>query len=485
MKKKTLLSFILALTVAVGAIGTPLSVMAAGEKESPENMPLHVNGKTYICKTLNVTYDNNAYVSIRDIAYALSGSDKQFDVSVGNEVRIETGVPYVGRGCENTSFDEEVMEPDFNYKFNLKTTPMFIDNREIKRYILVGSVFDGVYDCFISVPDLAITLDCDMKIENDELYIETGKEFKVDPEALMDDEFFMATKSCLLGDVTTGKIIYEYDGDETVLIASTSKLMTYLLVMDAVSEGKIGMNDEVIISREVSKLSYGEDGVIELEEGLETNVPELLKGMLLASSNECAKALAEHVAGSEEAFVKMMNDKAKSLGLSESTRFYNSNGLPTYTDEAVASKRQNRSTAEDMYKLVKYILAVYPQVTDITSLKEASLPSMEFVAKNTNPLLYNVDGAVGLKTGTTNGAMCCLITAKKVDCSDGEHMLVSLVFGSESYVIRGLTSELLLDYGTDYLRDNVTETSKDSTVPTNAEDLVKNVIKVAEKINKE
>lgn len=457
-------------------------VYAQGEQEAPENGRLHVNGKTYTVKLLNVTYTNNTYVSLRDMASALSGTDKQFDVSVSkSEIIINTGIPYGARGGENEPFDEEVMEADFTYNFNLKTTPMFMDDVELKRFTLVGSVTDGVYDCFINVPELAMMLDTKMTFDNDELYVDTSEEFSVNMDELEEDEFFMASRSCLLADATTGEILYEYEPDRTVLIASTSKLMTYLLVMDAISEGKIGMYDTVYISDAVSRLSYGEDGVVRLDTDLETNVNELIKGMLLASSNECAMALAEYVAGTEAEFVKLMNAKAESLGLSESTRFYNSNGLPTYTDDVVTAKVQNRSTANDMFTLVKYLLAVYPQVTEITSMKEASLPSMGFLARNTNPLLYNVKGTIGLKTGTTNGAMCCLISAKNVTCGDGDHILVSLVFGAESNVLRSFVSEILLDYGTDVLTKGRTYAPKDPAKPQTAEELVQAVLKTADR----
>ncbi|MBO4808669.1 MAG: hypothetical protein J5537_06460, partial [Lachnospiraceae bacterium] len=206
-------------------------VFAQGEQEAPENGHLHVNGKTYAVKLLNVTYTNNTYVSLRDMAAALSGTEKQFDVSVSkSEIIINTGGPYGARGGENEPFDDEAMEADFTYNFNLKTTPMFMDDVELKRYTLVGSVTEGVYDCFINVPELALMLDTKMTFDNDELYVDTSEEFSVNMAELEEDEFFMASRSCLLADATTGEILYEYDPDRTVLIASTSKLMTYLLV---------------------------------------------------------------------------------------------------------------------------------------------------------------------------------------------------------------------------------------------------------------
>lgn len=478
--RKVLIPFILTCLI-IGLLFPSLNVCASGEKEIPENGTVHVDGGNKLVKILNVTYDNNTYVSLRDMASAMNGTPKQFDVSVSSkDIIIKTGTPYGARGGENEPFDEEDLAFDSYYRFNLKTNDMTIDGREVKRYTLLGSVFDGVYDCFINVSELALELNVKMWFDNNELYVDTSSDFEVDPYALEENEFFRATKSALVGDATTGDILFESSGDDTVLIASTSKLMTYLCIMDAISEGRMGANDELVISEGVSKLSYGEDGVIRLEPGQVTNVPEVMRGMLLSSSNECARALAEHAYGNESAFVEVMNAKAKSIGMSENTKFYNANGLPFYTDDAVPSKVQNRSSAEDMFKLVKYILAVYPQISDITSLKEASLPTLDTLAKNTNPLLYNVPGTFGLKTGTTNGAMCCLITAANISCDDGNHTIVSMVFGSESYVIRGLTSELLLEYGKRVVTDKFEgATKKDETIPSNAEELIQAILKMA------
>ena len=137
---------------------------------------------------------------------------------------------------------------------------------------------------------------------------------------------------------------------------------------------------------------------------------DLLFGALLPSSNECALCLAETVAGSEETFVQRMNQKALDLGLSQ-TFFYNCHGLPSYTEDSIPAKRQNRMSAEDMFRLVSYLLKVYPQITDITSLENATLQSLNLEVRNTNPLLHNLPEVTGLKTGTTNKAGACLVTS--------------------------------------------------------------------------
>lgn len=126
------------------------------------------------------------------------------------------------------------------------------------------------------------------------------------------------------------------------------------------------------------------DGVVPLKAGEQITVRELLVGALLPSSNECALCLAEAIEGSEEAFVWRMNEKAQELGLSQAV-FFNCNGSPVYTQDMIPAKLQNSMSAGDMFRLVSYLLKVYPQITDITSMKEATLESLDLEVKNTNP----------------------------------------------------------------------------------------------------
>ena len=189
-----------------------------------------------------------------------------------------------------------------------------------------------------------------------------------------------------------------------------------------------------------------------MQAGVDSNVTDLLYGMLLPSSNESALSLAIHTAGSEEAFVKRMNQKAAELGLSEAV-FYNCHGLPLYTDNLPATKIQNRMTASDMFKLIIYLLKTYPDITNITSTQTADLESLNITVNNTNPLLYNVPGVVGLKTGTTDMSGDCLVTAMEADNAEGEtHRLIVIEIGAEDNTIRTTISEELVRYALQRLR---------------------------------
>lgn len=212
---------------------------------------------------------------------------------------------------------------------------------------------------------------------------------------------------------------------------------------------------------------------------------DLLYGTLLPSSNECALCLAERIAGSEEAFVQRMNEKARELGLSQAV-FFNSNGLPVYTDDPIPAKRQNRMSAEDMFRLVSYLLKVYPQVTDITSLQKATLASLNREVSNTNPLLRNLPGVTGLKTGTTNKAGACLVTSLTADDGMTEHDLVVVVLGTEDSAERGRVSALLARYALQVFSEGAAGTEEGSaglsgSLPIQAEAAVDWILRTARK----
>ena len=137
--------------------------------------------------------------------------------------------------------------------------------------------------------------------------------------------------------------------------------------------------------------------------------------------------------------------KRKELGLSQAV-FFNSHGLPSYSGDSISAKRQNRMSAEDMFRLAAYLLEVYPQVTGITSMKEARLASLDLEVRNSNPLLYNMPGVTGLKTGTTNKAGACLVTSLSADDGTMLHDLIVVVLGTEDSMERGRVSGLLARY---------------------------------------
>ncbi len=393
-------------------------------------------------KTMDYSYDRNTYLSLRDIAVLLNGTGKSFSLEITkNAVALNPGNFYMPVGGENVPW-ESSENPDIT----LRRNEFKVSGQTVYYYTLITALPSGSYDCFMMAADLAMILDMNVTSPaSGMLQIDTQIPFSISPDALEAAGYFYGVNSVLAGDAATGEIYYAYQADMAYPIASTSKLMTCLLTMDAISSGQLALEQQVTVSDAAIALSASSDGVIPLEPGQQLTVQELLVGALLPSSNECALSLAETVAGSEDAFVMMMNQKAAELGLSQAV-FYNSNGLPSYTGDAIPSKRQNRMSAQDMFQLVSYLLKVYPQITDITSMQSATLPSLDLEVRNTNPLLRNLPEATGLKTGTTNKSGACLITSLTADNGTTEHDLVVIVLGTEDSIERGRVSALLARY---------------------------------------
>lgn len=438
------------------------------------------NGAAYTVKTLDYSYSHNTYLSLRDLAVVLNGTDKSFSLEIAkNSVSLSPGGVYTPVGVENTSW-EDSGNPDIS----LRRNEFKVDGQEVRYYTLMMTLPSGHYDCFMMAADLAMILDVDITTSDAGfLQIDTQNPFNISPVDLERDGYFYGVNSVLAGDATTGEIYYQYQSDTPYPIASTSKLMTCLLTMDAISEGRLSLDESVTISDAVQTLAVSDDGVIPLKAGEEITVHELLLGALLPSSNECALCLAESIAGSEEAFVQMMNQKALDLGLSHAV-FFNSNGLPTFTEGSIPSKRQNRMSADDMFRLVSYLLKVYPQITEITSLESATLQSLDMEIKNTNPLLKNLPGVTGLKTGTTNKSGACLVTSLAANDGTMEHDLVVIVLGTEDSIERGRVSGLLARYALQVFNTGIenAETGEVSgNLPTHAEAAVNWILQTAKR----
>lgn len=275
-------------------------------------------------------------------------------------------------------------------------------------------------------------------------------------------ESFDGLHSFIVGNPETGEI---YFGDKTtrkVPIASISKLMTYLLVMEAIDNGDVSQSGNVVISKEAEETSYSY-GIIWLKEGMKVPISDLIEGMLIPSSNESAVALACHVSGSEEKFVKLMNKRAKELGL-ENTHFYTASGLPTnLEDDADANmvpskylETENHSSAEDLFKLASFILKKYPNITKITSKENITLDQFNFTAKNTNTLLKKYNRVDGLKTGYTGAAGRCVICTR-VEESDFNNdskksRTMVVLMGASSVDERDEKTAELLKLGEEFLK---------------------------------
>ncbi len=243
--------------------------------------------------------------------------------------------------------------------------------------------------------------------------------------------FDLQAKSAILMDYETGTILYEKAPDEKLPIASLTKIMTILLVLEAIDDGKLSLEDKVQISEYASSMGGSQ---VFLHEGETISVDSLLKAVVVASGNDASVALAEKIAGTHEVFVSRMNDRAKELGMTN-TRFANSTGLPA---------DNHYSTAKDVSlmsrELLKHPLYFRWSTIWVDTLDE-SRNKTELA--NTNKLVRFYDGSDGIKTGSTQEAGYCLsATAKR-----GNMRLLSIVLNAPSTKVRFSESSKMMDYG--------------------------------------
>ena len=232
-------------------------------------------------------------------------------------------------------------------------------------------------------------------------------------------------------DVTTGKVLLEYNADEKLFPASVTKIMTMLLVMEAIEEGKISLTDVVVCSENASKKGGSQ---IWLEPGEEMTVNDLLKATAIGSANDAATLLGEYISGSEEAFITLMNTRAKELGMNN-THFDNATGLDDSSDTHL-------TTARDIGKMSVELMK-YDLIQDYTTVWMDSLRNGETELVNTNKLVRFYSGTTGIKTGTTSKAGCCVSASAKRD----DLHLVAVVMGSANSSERFETAKTMLNWG--------------------------------------
>ena len=238
-------------------------------------------------------------------------------------------------------------------------------------------------------------------------------------------------RSAILIEASTQKVLYEQNADEALPPASVTKIMTLLIVMEAIEEGKISLSDMVSASAHACSMGGSQ---IYLEEGEQMSVEELIKSVLIASANDAAVALAEYVAGSEEAFVAIMNKRAEELGL-KNTHFENTNGLDDTVEKHVTSARD--------IAIMSAKFLTYPKVTQYSSIWMDTIRNGEFGLTNTNRLVRFYKGANGLKTGSTSKAKFCVSASATRDGMT----LICVVMAAPSRDIRNNIATKLLDYG--------------------------------------
>lgn len=239
------------------------------------------------------------------------------------------------------------------------------------------------------------------------------------------------SKSSILMCADTGDIIYENNAYEHLSPASVTKVMSMLLILEALESGKISLSDEVATSKNAVAMGGSQ---IWLEEGEKMTVDELLKAVAVASANDACTALAEYIAGSTTSFVSMMNERAKELGL-ENTNFENCTGL----DDTATN---HYSCAYDIAVISREVMQ-HELIKDYTTIWLDYLRNGETELNNTNKLVNTYNGITGLKTGTTSKAgFCVCATAERDGMS-----LISVVLGADTSEDRFTSASNMLDYG--------------------------------------
>lgn len=243
-----------------------------------------------------------------------------------------------------------------------------------------------------------------------------------------------AGKSALLMEKTTGQILYEKNAHERLAPASVTKVMTMLLIMEAVDSGRISYDD--IVTASESAAAKGGSQVY-LKVGETMTVRDMLKSIAVSSANDCACAMAEFISGSEEGFVEAMNHRASELGMAD-THFVNCTGLD---DGPKAS--EHRTSAADIAIMSRELIAHHPDIRKFTTIWMDTIRDGAFGLSNTNKLIRFYPGATGLKTGFTSGAGYCLSATAERDGME----LIAVSMGCETSKIRAAACKSMLDYG--------------------------------------
>lgn len=248
------------------------------------------------------------------------------------------------------------------------------------------------------------------------------------------------SRAGLLMDASTGDVLFAKNEDLALPVASISKLMSAYLVVEAIEDGTIDWDELVVIS-ENANVNEQQAVQITVSTGESMSVRDLFASLLIPSANNAAVALAEHIAGSEEQFTKMMNEKAASIGLSDESLFVNSTGL-------TINGERNTMSAIDAATLAYRLMTDFPVVLDFTEMPFYDLEHSAERIYNTNRLLHSNEQKIydqrvdGLKTGYTNDARYCLVSTAK----SHDERYISVILGSEDDEMRFQDTKKLLSY---------------------------------------
>lgn len=236
--------------------------------------------------------------------------------------------------------------------------------------------------------------------------------------------------AALLMEKETGEILYEYNSHDRLEPASVTKVMTLLLVMEAIDDGLLSTEDMVQVSARAASMGGSQ---VYLKEGETMSVHDLLKATAVASGNDASVALAERLAGSESAFVERMNKRAQELGMKDTT-FLNCTGLPA---------PGHLTSAYDIALMSRELILRHPSIREYTTIWMDSLREGAFQLANTNKLIRFYDGATGLKTGSTDAARFCISATAERDGME----LIAVILKSPTKDTRTATAKSMLDFG--------------------------------------
>ena len=237
-------------------------------------------------------------------------------------------------------------------------------------------------------------------------------------------------ESAILIEQTTGKVLYSYNVHEQLRPASVTKLMSILLIMESIESGKINYDTKIPCSENASSMGGSQ---IWLDTTETLTVDEMLKAICVVSANDCVTAMAEYIGGTEENFVNMMNEKAKELGMNDTT-FKNCHGI---------DEEGHFTSSYDICLMSKELLNRYPEITKYTTIWSDSLRDGKSELINTNKLVHNYQGCTGLKTGSTSQALFNLSASATRDGLS----LIAVVMKAPTSTIRFKNASTLLDFG--------------------------------------
>nr|WP_315167126.1 D-alanyl-D-alanine carboxypeptidase family protein [Clostridioides mangenotii] len=272
----------------------------------------------------------------------------------------------------------------------------------------------------------------------------------ITPNAVYADQknIDMFSKASIIIDQDSGRVLYEKNADEKLPLASLTKMMTFLLAIEAIEKGEVKNGDVITIDKDAASIK---GSTYKLKAGEKIPLIELMRGLMIVSGNDAAAAIAKHISNTQGNFVDRMNKKANELGMTN-THFLNVNGLPIYDlKNPKAPAKENKSSARDIAILGKYMFDKYEkQVTAITDMETYTYKERNFEKSNTNALLRMIPEVDGIKTGYTGNAGYCLsfsMLVNKDQNNDKNRRVIGVTLGANHKNKRISAATAMLKYG--------------------------------------